>query len=262
MAFVVSFVSCAARQLAAKSTRPDRRDGLDSRCPPTTSQRCPQRTTRPFWSPGPPASSASTSRGGYWPTGERCSGSTTSTPITTPASKRRGWPCCGPRAAPISSSRRSTSPTATPPRAVRLGAAAPRPPHGGAGGGPLLDRQAGGLCQQQHRGLPRRAGGLPPRRRRPPRLCLVELGLRRRRHATLRHRGARRPAAQPLCRQQAVERADGARLCPSLPPGGDGPALLHGLRALGQARYGLLPLRAGDRGRPADRALQPGRHDP
>ena len=46
--------------------------------------------------------------------------------------------------------------------------------------------------------------------------------------------------AEPLCRDEEGQRADGACLCASLRPARDGPALLHRLRTVGPARHGAL----------------------
>ena len=70
----------------------------------------------------------------------------------------------------------------------------------------------------------------------------------------------RRPPAAVLRRHQARERADGARLRPSLPPALHRPALLHRLRALGPAGHGADDLRqAIAEGRPI-RLFNQGRH--
>ena len=70
-------------------------------------------------------------------------------------------------------------------------------------------------------------------------------------------RGPGRPADLALRRDQAGGRAAEPLLQPPLPPAGDRPALLHGLRPLGPARHGGLPVRRRDHRRPADHALQP-----
>ena len=56
----------------------------------------------------------------------------------------------------------------------------------------------------------------------------------------------RRPPAQPLRRHQEGQRADGAHLRAPLSAAGDGPALLHGLRAVGPAGHGAVPVHQGD----------------
>ena len=55
----------------------------------------------------------------------------------------------------------------------------------------------------------------------------------------------RRPSAAVLCRDQARERADGARLQPPLPAADHGPALLHRLRPLGPAGHGAVHVHRG-----------------
>src|SRR5690606_22022388 len=62
--------------------------------------------------------------------------------------------------------------------------------------------------------------------------------------------------------QQEGERADGAHLRPPLPPALHRPALLHGLRALGSAGHGPLPVHEGDPRGQANRRLQPRPHEP
>ena len=78
---------------------------------------------------------------------------------------------------------------------------------------------------------------------------------RQHRDAVLRGPGGRPPAAV-LRRDQAGERADGARLRPPLRPALHRPALLHRLRPLGPARHGADDLRRRDQRGPADPALQ------
>src|SRR6185503_20650542 len=70
----------------------------------------------------------------------------------------------------------------------------------------------------------------------------------------------RRPPGQPLRGDQEIERAPRARVQPPVWPERDGAALLHGLRAVGTARYVADPLRARDHAGQADPGLQPRRH--
>ena len=100
------------------------------------------------------------------------------------------------------------------------------------------------------RGLPRRGDAAPDLR--------LDLERLRRQHAHAVQRGhGRRPPAAVLRRHQARERADGARLCASLPAALHGLALLHRLRALGPAGHGADDLREGDQRGDPDPALQP-----
>ena len=68
-------------------------------------------------------------------------------------------------------------------------------------------------------------------------------------HAVLRAR-QRRPPGQPVRRHQEGQRADGPHLQPPVRPADHGPALLHGVRALGPAGHGAVPVHQGDPRRP------------
>ena len=125
-----------------------------------------------------------------------------------------------------------------------------------------FDREPGLLRAEQPRGLRQHPRGLPPRRDPASDLCLDLERLRREHHDALRGGPGRRPPAPALCRDQARERADGACLRPSLPPALHGPALLHGLRALGPARHGADEIRRCHPRRPADPGLQPRQSQP
>ena len=83
----------------------------------------------------------------------------------------------------------------------------------------------------------RRTGG------RPAHLRLDLERLRRQRHDAVHREPGRRPSAAVLRRDQARQRADGARLQPSLPAADHRPALLHRLRPLGPARHGADAVR-------------------
>ena len=116
------------------------------------------------------------------------------------------------------------------------------------------------LCRRQSGRLHQYPRRLPPQRLPASALCVVVVGLRRQHpHAVFgaRQRG---PSAQPLRRLQEGQRADGARLCPSVPAADDGLAVLHRLRPLGPPRHGDVALRQGDHGRRADQAVQQRRH--
>ena len=63
---------------------------------------------------------------------------------------------------------------------------------------------------------------------------------------------------EPLRRLQEGERADGAHVRASLPPAGDRLALLHGVRSLGAAGHGIVPVHAQNSRRRADRRVQRG----
>ena len=143
-------------------------------------------------------------------------------------------------------------------RAVRAGDPPRRP-----GRGALQPREPG--APTSSRNLTRLhpcARGLPGRRDPAPHLRL-DLERLRRQHRHALHRGpGRGPSAAVLRRDQAGERADGARLRAPLPPALHRLALLHRLRALGAAGHGADDLRAGDRRGPADPALQPGPAQP
>ena len=112
-------------------------------------------------------------------------------------------------------------------------------------------RRSAALCGLEPDGLHEHAGGLPARADPAPRLCLVELGLRRQPQAALLRARRHRSPDQPLCRHQEGERDDGAFLCLALRPARDGPALLHRLRPLGPARHGGLQVHPRHRARAA-----------
>ncbi len=114
---------------------------------------------------------------------------------------------------------------------------------------------------EPHR-VPQHPRGLSSQRRRAPPLRLLVLRLRRQHVDAVLGPPERRPPAVALRRDQEGERADGARLRQHLRACLHGPALLHGVRALGPARHGDVDLRQGDPGRRADHALQSRRHAP
>ena len=68
--------------------------------------------------------------------------------------------------------------------------------------------------------------------------------------AVLRAR-QRRPPGQPVRRHQEGQRADGAHLQPPVRPADHRAALLHGLRPLGPAGHGAVPVHQGDPRRPS-----------
>ena len=68
------------------------------------------------------------------------------------------------------------------------------------------------------------------------------------RHA-LQRAPERRPPCQPVRGDQEGQRADGPQLQPPVPAADHGPALLHGVRTLGPAGHGLVPVHQGDAGR-------------
>ncbi len=118
------------------------------------------------------------------------------------------------------------------------------------------------LHRQQHRRLHQHPGRLPPQRRAAPGLC-VQLQRVRRQHADAVLRASqRRPSHQPVRRHQEGQRADGAHLLAPVRPADDGLALLHGLRPLGPAGHGAVPLHQGDHRRPAHQRVQPRQDDP
>ena len=125
-----------------------------------------------------------------------------------------------------------------------------------SGRGSLRDGKPAYLRRRQHRRHAARAGGLSPRRRRASRLCVVELGLRRQHHDALQRASERRPSLEHLRRLQEGERAHGPLLRASLPPAGDGTALLHGVRTVGAARHGVVQVHAQHSRRRADRCVQ------
>ena len=116
---------------------------------------------------------------------------------------------------------------------------------GGPGGRPLLPGQPARLCAEQPRRVRQHPGSLPPQRRRAPGLCVLLLGLRRQHQDAVLGRGPRGPSGQPVRRHQEGQRADGAHLQPPVRAADDGPALLHGLRAVGPARHGAVPVHQG-----------------
>ena len=101
--------------------------------------------------------------------------------------------------------------------AVRCGAVRPGDPPRRPGRGALLARESGGLRRQQPGRLPDDPRGLPASPGPAPRLRLDQLGLRRQHPAAVLGAPRRRSPGQPLRRDQAGERADGAHLQPSLP---------------------------------------------
>ena len=121
-----------------------------------------------------------------------------------------------------------------------------RGPSRGAGRRALFARSSARLCRRQSRRLRQCARRLPAQR-------LQASGVsRRRRRSTAPTPSCRFRCTttsiirQPLCRDQEGQRADGAFLQPSLPAAGHGPAVLHGLRAVGPARHGDVHVRQGD----------------
>ena len=114
-----------------------------------------------------------------------------------------------------------------------------------AGGRALLDREPARLRRQQRRRHGQRARGLPPQRRRAPGVRVDELGLRREHEDAVLGAPERRPPAVVLRRDQEGQRADGAHLRAPVLAAGDGPALLHGLRPVGPAGHGAVPVHAG-----------------
>ena len=144
--------------------------------------------------------------------------------------------------------------------AVRHRHLRPRGPPRRPGRRALLAGEPARLSRCQSRRFPERAGRLPATRRPASRLRLVELGLRRQHRGPLLRAPSRRSPGQPLRRDQAGQRADGPFLCLALQDPDDGPALLHGLRAVGPPRHGAVDLRQGDRVRRAHPALQPRPH--
>ena len=98
--------------------------------------------------------------------------------------------------------------------------------------------------------------GLPAPRRRAPGLRVHQLGVRREHEDAVLGAPERRPSAVALRGHQEGQRADGAHLRAPLLAAGHGPAVLHGVRSLGPAGHGAVPVHAEHpRGR-ADRRLQ------
>ena len=87
-------------------------------------------------------------------------------------------------------------------------------------------------------------------------LCLVVVGLRRQQEPAVPGRGPGRSSAVALCRDQEGRRAAQRKLCQPLSAAADGPALLHGLRAVGPARHGDVDLHQGAVRRRAAAAVQ------
>ena len=121
----------------------------------------------------------------------------------------------------------------------------------------LLAHQSPRLRPEQPRRLHEHPRGVPPSARAPPRLCVVEQRVRRQHPAAVQHPRQHRPSGEPVRREQEGQRADGAHLQPSLRPADHRAAVLHGLRPLGPAGHGDVPLHQGDPRGEADRRLQP-----
>ena len=99
-------------------------------------------------------------------------------------------------------------------------------------------------------GLPQHPRRLPPQRRRAPGLREFVERLRRQHAAAVLGARQRRPPGQPLRRHEEGQRVDGARLQPPVRAADDGPAVLHGVRAVGPARHGAVPVHEGHPRRP------------
>ena len=131
---------------------------------------------------------------------------------------------------------------------------------GRAGGRSPFARPSARLYRGQPRRLPRRARGLSRAPGPPPRLCVLELGLWGQQQGAV-PRGRPGPGTPiALRRDQARQRADGPDLRPSLRHRLLRRALLHGVRALGTTRHGLLRLHQGHPGRAHHRRVQPRAH--
>ncbi len=142
-------------------------------------------------------------------------------------------------------------------RAVRAGAPRRGREPRGAGGRPLLDREPARVRRLEPRRVRQRARGLPPQRLRAPRLRVVELRVRREHAAAVLGARQHRPPAQPVRGDEEGERADGPHVLAPLRAADVGPAVLHGVRAVGAARHGDVPVREGDARGARDRRVQP-----
>ena len=107
----------------------------------------------------------------------------------------------------------------------------------------LLAAESACLCGCQPAGLRSMCWKVAAIRLPPSGLCLVVVGLWRQHADAVSHHRQRRSSAQPLCRVEEGQRADGACLCASVQAAGHRPALLHGLRPVGPARHGDVDFR-------------------
>ena len=128
-------------------------------------------------------------------------------------------------------------------RAVCRAQISPRRPSRGAGGRALFAENPQAYVRFQPDGVPQHPRGLPPQRRRASAVCVVVVGLRRQyADAVL---GAQN-VDHPLSLYAATKKANelmAHTYAHTVRPAGDGPALLHGVRALGPARHGDVDVR-------------------
>ena len=189
-----------------------------------------------------------TCRSGSSPAATGSSGSTTSTTTTTPSLKEARLALLQIGGGILRSCGR-TSPTAPRWPTSSRGSASTRGEPRGAGRGALFAGESARLRGCQRHGVPQHPGGGAASRGAPG-VRVVELGVRGQHAAPVQREGFRRSSGVALRGDQAGQRADGAFVRAPLWRAGDGPAVLHGVRALGAAGHGALPLHEGDpRGR-------------
>src|SRR5258708_11416122 len=113
-----------------------------------------------------------------------------------------------------------------------------------AGRSALFDRESESLRRREPRRFRQRARRLPPWRYAAPGLRLLVFGVRRQQTAAFFGEGQRRSSGFPVCRDQEGERADGARVLPSLRPALHRPAVFPGVRAVGPPGHGAVQVYA------------------
>src|SRR5258708_13323290 len=129
-----------------------------------------------------------------------------------------------------------------------------------AGRSALFDRESAGLRRRESRRLRQRARRLPPRRRTAPGLRFLVIGLWRQQAAAFFGEGQRRSSGFAVRRHQEGERADGARVRPSLQPALHRLAVFHGVPAVGPPGHGAVQIYARHPGRCAAAGVQPRPH--